>query len=930
METTSEMKAPFELTCEYAPNPLSIDTPQPRFGWLLESDRRGQSQSAYQILVASSEENLRADRGDRWDSGKVTAERSVNVAFGGASLSSDESCWWKVRVWDQDDRASAYSELANFTMGLLNESDWAGQWIGAHTDIAAPLLRKTFNLDRPVGRARLHISGLGWYELYLNGQRVGDHVLDPATSDYTKRVLYVTYDVTELLQEGANAVGVMLGNGWYCEPGWAHRYGDSPRLRIQMNVEFAGGGMSGGAQTYIASGAGWKASAGPVTRNDLYGGETYDARREQPGWATAGFDDGGWDAAVLKDAPGGKMVAQVMPPIRVRKTLQPVQVSQPQAGVHVYDLGQLFGGWARLRLKGAHGTKVTVRYACQLLKDSGLVDQQSGEFYHRHKSRHSGHEAGLETDYYILKGDADGETYEPRFTYHPVRYVQVEADNDSLRVEALQGQVVFSDVDLSGGFACSDPLINRIHELVHWTVTNGLFGIPLDCLHREHWAWTDPATIASSVYPRKHMPGFWVKWLDDIKDAQYADGRVPDICPNYVQRPDPDPAWGSNYPILVWYLYQYFDDSRILEEHYEAIRLWVDYLTSSAENHVAPDGGAQTHIVYEGHFGDHMLPGNAPGEEEFVSSETPPPLLWTGYYYLSAAIVSKVADHLGKADDARRYGRLAAEIKQALNQEWLDPATHQYASGSQTANLFPLALGIVPEANEAGVVQNIVENIVEKCGGHLRTGNTGVTCLIDTLTQYGQGETLYNLVASKSYPGWGYMVEQGATTIWESWSLESTVGSAESMIMWASIDEFFYNDLAGIKGPDYHGPGYMTPGFREIQIEPHLLGNLEHAGASMKTVHGAISSHWRLSGGAQNDRSISLDVTIPVNCRARVSVPTLGLRDVEVSEGGAAVWRDGSYIAGADGIMAASASAGYVSFEVGSGSYCFVLNGTPS
>ncbi|MCY4413338.1 MAG: family 78 glycoside hydrolase catalytic domain [Caldilineaceae bacterium] len=901
------MITPIDLTTEYAPNPINMDTPQPRFGWILESDRRNQSQSAYQLLVASSAENLIAGRADKWDSGKVTSDRSVNVPYTGSSLASDETCYWHVRVWDQDGHASAYSEPASFTMGLLNQSDWTGHWIGASTDVASPLLRNEFDLAKPVTRARLHISGLGWYELYLNGQRVGDHVLDPATSDYTQRVLYVTCDVTEQLQAGANAVGVMLGNGWYSEPGWEHRYGDSPRLRIQMNLEH-----TDGSTTVVASGAGWKTAPGPITRNDLYGGETYDARREQPGWASTGFDDSSWDAAVDKEAPGGTMVAQVMPPIRVQQDLQPVSVSQPRDGVHVYELNQLFGGWARLLLKGERGTTVTIKYACQVLEESGLVDQESGEFYYRHRSRASAHVEGDEIDVYILKGDPDGETYEPRFTYHPVRYVQVESDGP-ITIEEFEGRVVFSDVDLSGGFECSNPTFNRIHELVHWTVTNGLFGIPLDCLHREHWAWTDPATIASSLYPRKHMPRFWTKWLDDIKDAQLENGSVPDICPNYVQRDDPDPAWGGNYPILVWYLYQYFDDSRILEEHYDAIRLWTDYLTSVAENH----------IVNEGHYGDHMLPGAAPGEEEFVSSETPPPLLWTGYYYLNAAIISKVADYLGKEDEAAHYGSLAEQIKDALNSEWLDPVAHRYATGSQTANLFPLALGIVPAASEAGVVQDIVHNIVDTWGGHHHTGNTGVTCLIDALTQYGQGEVLHDLVATPTYPGWGYMVEQGATTIWESWSLQSTVGAAESMIMWASIDEFFYNDLAGIKGPDYHGPGTMTPGFRDIHIEPHLLGDLEHAGATMRTVHGELSSHWQ-----RTDQSISLEVTIPVNSRARVSLPTLGLSNISVSESGNAVWQDNAYVEGRDGLTSASPRAGYIDVNVGSGRYSFELTGS--
>ena len=926
------MNPPFELTCEYGTNPLGIDATQPRLGWLLESNQRGDMQSAYQILVAGSEESLKADRGDKWDIGKVTSGNSVNVAYSGSALASGETCWWKVRVWDGDDHPSAYSQPAKFEMGLLDKGDWEGEWIGADTDISSPLLRKVFELDKPVKGARLHISGLGWYELYLNGQRVGDHILDPGTSDYSKRVLYVTYDVTDLMSAGANAVGVMLGNGWYCEPGWKHRYGDSPRLLMQMNVELADGSTKS-----IVSETGWKVSPGPITRNDLYGGETYDARLEQPGWTEAGFDDSDWEEAVSKEEPGGKMVSQTMPPIRVNKSLQPVNISEPEAGVYLYDLGQLFGGWVKLRLKGSRGAKVTIRYSNLILPDSGLIDQQSGEFYHRPEARLSAYETNDETDFYILKGDQEGEVYEPRFTYHPVRYVQIESDGGEFSVEDVQGQVVHSDVDLSGGFECSNPTLNRIHELVHWTVTNGLFGIPLDCLHREHWAWTDPATVASSIYPRKHMPRFWTKWLDDIKDAQYPDGRVPDICPNYVQRENVDPAWGSNYPILVWYLYQYFDDVRILESHYGAIKGWVDYLTSIAENHT----------VTEGHYGDHMLPGEAPGKEEFVSSETPPPLLWTGYYYLSAAVVSQVADRLGKADEAEEYAGLAEEIKDVLNEKWLNSHTHEYAGdpgdansfqyrfggkevtgsqqakGSQTANLFPLALGIVPEEDEAGVVDNIVKNIVDTWSGHLHTGNTGTACLIDTLTAHGRGDVLYNLVSTPTYPGWGYMVAQAATTIWESWSLESKVGAAESMIMWASIDEFFYNDLAGIVGPDYYGPGTMTPGFREIDIEPHVLGDLEHAGASIKTVRGIVSSRWKRAG-----ESITLEVKIPVNSRASVSVPTLGLKNVSVGESDEVVWKDGAYVSGVAGIAAASANADYVTFDVGSGSYRFELRGT--
>ncbi len=1104
-----------DLRCEYAVNPLGVDTARPRFSWVLRSALRGQMQSACQVLVAAGKARLDADTGDKWDSGKVRSAQSAGVAYEGSDLASGETCWWKVRVWDKDGKVSAWSAPATFEMGLLKEGDWEGRWIGMHAspamgftagrfgralhldgrrqtiriphyaklkpanaitisawikpvrvgkagdrgggweeiyrkedgnarhllatgygdgirglwvglgingryvekganadvsvmtdgnwhlatvtydssdiriyfdgaeigdfahpgtldkggtasayigslnsageffkggiddvrvydralsaaeikalvsgrqggdirgpvgwwklddDLAnsaegsggeavdrdalsrltgrSPVLRKEFTLEKKIKRARAYISGLGWYELLVNGKKVGDHVLDPATTDYNKRTLYVTYDVTDRLREGPNAVGVMLGNGWYSEPGRL-KYGDSPRLLMQMNVEFADGTV-----TSVKTDRTWRVAGGPITRNDLYGGETYDARLEKPGWAAPAYDDANWDHAVIKEGPRGRLDSQLMPAIKVNKTIEPVRLTNPKPGVYVYDMGQLFGGWVRLRVKGPRGARVAIKYSARVFEDSGLVDKRR-------------HRRGGETDRYILKGDPKGEVYEPRFTYHPVRYVQVEGYPGTPRAEDLEGRVVHSAVDMSGDFHCSNPLLNRIHKNVVWTLTNGLFGIPLDCLHREHWAWTDPATVAGTLYPRKHMPLFWTKWLDDISDAQHESGAVPDVAPSYPGDRS-DPAWGGNYPLLVWYLHQYYGDERVLQEHYAGMKRWIDYLTSIAEDH----------IVTRGHYGDHMLPGESPGKEEFISSETPRPLVWTGYYYRGALIVSRAAGLLGKADDARRYSRLAEKIKQAFNAKWLNKPAKQYATGSQTANLFPLALGIVPEANEHAVVANVVRDIMEKRDGHLHTGNTGTTCMIDTLADHGQGDVLYQVTTTPTYPGWGYMVEQGATTIWEAWGLG---GGAESMIMWATIDEFFYNDLAGIKGPDYYGPPYMTPGFRRIRIEPHLLGDLKHASASIKTVRGMVSSGWK-----RTDDSVALDVSVPVNSEAKVSVPKAGLQSVTVEEGGEVIWRNGSYVGGVAGITGGSEKAECVVFDVGSGSYSFTLIG---
>ncbi len=885
--------APLELKCEYAVNPLGVDIAQPRFSWELYSSQRGQMQSAYQILVASSEEKLNANIGDDWDSGKVASDQSVNIAYEGSVLTSGEKCCWKVRCWDKNDKVSAYSNPAKFEMGLLNQSDWEGKWIGADISISSPLLRQELEITKKIKCARTYISGVGWYELYINGEKVGDHVLDPATTDYAKRILYVPYDVTTLLREGPNAVGVMLGNGWYSEPDFQRQYGDSPRLLLQMNIEFTDGSI-----IKMQTDETWKSSSGPITRNDLYGGETYDARLEKPGWTSVRYDDSDWDDVVIKEAPGGKMVSQLMPAIKVNKTIKPVNLTNPKPGVYVCDMGQLFGGWTKLHLKGPSDAKVIIKYADRISSESGLVDQE----------RWLGGHSSPETDFYILKGDPEGEVYEPRFTYHPVRYVQIEGYPGELTLENIEGRVVYSAVDMSGDFHCSNPIINQIHQNVVWTLTNGLFGIPLDCLHREHWAWTDPATVAGSIYPRKHMPLFWTKWLNDIKDAQRDDGAVPDIAPSYPTDRS-DPAWGSNYPILVWYLHQYYGDNRILEEHYEGMKRWLDYLASIADDHV----------VTEGHYGDHLLPGKSPGEEEFVSSETPPSLVWTGYYYRDASIVSQIAEILGKPDDVEHYSKLAEEIKDAFNEKWLDKNTNHYATGSQTANLFPLVLDIVPKENKDGVLKNIIEDIMEKRDGHLHTGNTGTTCMIDVLTKLGFGDVMYQVATTTTYPGWGYMVKEGATTIWEAWGRSN---AADSMIMWATIDEFFYNDLAGIKGPDYHGPDYMTPGFRNIELKPHVFGDLTSANASIKTVRGMVSSSWK-----KTDNSLTLEASIPVNSRAKVSVPKIGLENVIVEEGGKTIWKDGSYVSGVVGITDGSESTDYVTFDVGSGFYSFKLKG---
>ena len=882
-----------DLTCEYTIDPLGIDTPEPRFGWVLTSDQRGLLQTAYHILVAGSEEKLTDNIGDIWDSGKVESDKSFNIAFQGDELKSMQQCRWKVCVWDSNGNES-WSQAATFEMGLLDESDWHGKWIGASKGIPSPLLRKEIDLPGKIIRARLYVSGIGWSETYINGQKVSDRVLDPCASQYSKSVYYVTHDVTKQLKKGANAVGIWLGNGWYSEPadpaGWSEGQADSPCAILQLNIELANG-----KSIEISSDKSWQARGSCITQNDFYFGEVYDARLEFPGWSSPGLDTADWSAVELKQGPGGVLRSQIMPPIRVIQTLKPISITQPKKGVFVCSFDQLFGGWVRLRLKGPEGTKVAIKYSERIHDDSGLVD----------KKRHPVPRA---TDYYILRGDKDREVYEPRFTYHPVRHVQIEELCKELTMDDIDGCVVHTDEDLSGDFECANDLINKIHRNVTWTLTNGLYGMPLDCLYREHWAWTDPATITGSLYPRKYIPRFWAKWLRDILDTQHDNGLVPPICPGH-RKHDFDAAWGGNYPQFVWYLYQYFDDERMLAEHYNGMKKVVNYMLSLS----------QDFIVVKGSLGDHMLPGSKPGEEEYISAETPPPLLWTGYFYRAALAVAQIAEKLGHKADEKKYSHLADNIHKALNKKWLDTGKNVYATGSQTAQIFPLSLDIVPDQSHAGVTECLIRNISEQYDNHHHTGNTGTTCLIDNLLKLGHGEVMWKIVTNTTYPGWGYMVKEGATTIWEAWSL--VAGNSESMIMWATIDEFFYNDLAGIQGPEYYGTSIMTPGFKEIHIAPFVPKELNWAKGSIRIAHGMVTSSWK-----KTKTGIELQVEIPANTVAKISVPKCGKTNVSVTEGKEFVWQDGAYVDGSPGVKGVEESDEFVTFDIGSGSYCFKLS----
>lgn len=881
-----EEYSPVNLLCEYIANPLGIDVPRPRFSWTITHPGRAQFQSAYQILVASHKENLDANHGNLWDSQKAQSDQSVNIVYAGQPLKSGKTYYWKVRTWDKDGQVSQWSKIASFEMGLLNPEDWLGQWIGfSEAEEKSPLLRREFNLAKSVARACAYISGLGYYELHINGKKVGDNVLDPGWTDYAKRILYVTYDVTSYLTDGLNAIGIMLGNGWYnprtldwFEAPWR----DFPKVILQMNIDF-----TDGSRLSIVTDESWKVSSGPIITNTIYDGETYDARLEKPGWDTANYDDSTWDNAEIVEDPGGVMKAQLLPPIRVVKTIKPVAVTNPGPGVWVFDLGQNFAGWVRLKVEGPRGTEVVLKFA-EVLSDDGMINQENLR-------------TAQAKDTYILKGEGK-EVYEPKFTYHGFRYVEMTGFPGTPTLDNLEGRVVHSSVETVGEFSCSNSLLNQIHRNILWTRLANLMSIPTDCPQRdERLGWLGDALYAAetSIY-NFDLATFNEKWASDLEDAQEETGNIPDVVPD-VGVAERDPAWGSECIFIPYYNYLYYGDQAILEQHYQMMKKWICFLQNKAT-----DG-----ILSYGWPSDWCAPGQT------IPLTTPVPLVSTFCYYEDALLMSEMARTLGKSVEAGEYAELVNFIRESFQEEFYN-GDGEYATGSQTCQVLPLTAGIVPESEKEAVVKKLVDNVMIEHTGHLDTGMIGTRYLLDVLTDCGYGDVAYTIAAQTTYPSWGYMISKGATTLWELWEYKTVHGmNSHNHIMFGSIDAWFYKFLAGIRvDPD-------GPGFRKIIIKPHPLGDLEWVAASVKTIRGLIASRWK-----KQDNLLTLNVVLPTNSQAKVNIPKIGLDNAIVEESGKIIWKDHLYIGGAPGITGGEEDAEYVTFDIGSGSYSFKIYGT--
>lgn len=851
---------PLNLRCEYLTNPLGIDVKLPRFFWVLAHSERGQKQTAYQVIVSTKPE---CEKGDAWDSGKVSSAEFTHIIYKGKPLASDATYYWKVRYWDKDEKPSPYSEIAHFGTGLFSPDEWKGKWIGGANE-----LRREFAVNGQVSRARVYICGLGYYELRVNGDKVGVNVLDPGWTTYDKRALYVTYDITRMLRSGANAVGIILGNGWF----------KNKALLLQINIELADG-----TKISVGSDETWKVANGPIVADSIYNGEVYDARLETRGWDRPGFNDKSWKKAELVQGPKGVLSAQMMPPIRVMDTIVPLKMTNPQPGVTVFDMGQNSSGWARLRVSGPRGTEVKMRFA-ELLYDNGMLNQENLR-------------NARAQDIYILKGEGE-EVYEPRFTYHGFRYVELTGFPSVPTAETIRGRVVHTSVKQAGSFAASKPVLNGIQRIITWGQKTNLHSIPTDCNQRdERMGWMgDAQGTAEEAIMNFDMAAFYTNFIRDIRDVQDDAGAVADTVPYIWGKPQADPAWGTAYPLLCWYMYQYYGDKRILEEQVEGLKKYVEFLRSKAENG----------LLKYSYYGDWVAVEKTPGS--IVSSF---------YYYYDVTILADISKILGNEKGAKAYSQLAEEIKAAFHKEYFDPQTGNYANGTQTANALALFLELAPENARAKAWDNLFNNLAYKNNSHLTTGIIGTKYIMEVLTRFENSDLAYDIATQTTYPSWGYMIENGATTLWELWQKrEGPSMNSHNHPMFGSVGSWLYKALAGIN---------LDPravGFEKIRIEPQMVRDLFYASGSVDTLRGRVLSSWK-----RTEKNVSLEVIIPVGSEAEVVLPKFNLQNVVVKDNGKVFWAQKKLEPGVPGIIDVRETAQAVIIKTGSGTYSFDLSG---
>ncbi len=878
-----------QLTCEYLENPLGIDVQKPRLAWLFSTTARNQSQSAYEIQVSKDPKSLEQGKDSPWSTGKVNSTQNLHIEYGGVPLQSFTRYYWKVRVYNQNGEASEWSKTAWFETAMLNPADWRGQWINDgsvqpekdeqfYGDDPMPLFRKMFTPTKKVTSARLYLSGLGYSEAYLNGQKISENVLDPGFTTYRKQAFYVVHDLTPHVQKGNNTLGIMLGNGWWNPLPLRlfsrfnlrdHQENGRPCLKAEIHLSYADG-----SKEVIVSDNSWETAPGPILRNNVYLGEHYDARLEKP------FNDPKpWKKASQTAGPSGRLSAQLLPPIRVTNVIRPRSIKAIGSDTFLVDLGQNFAGVARIRVQGAAGTKITMRFGEDTLKNGQLnwwssVAGQIKEAWGANGGP-GAPKTAWQKDEYILKGEGV-ETWVPRFTFHGFRYIEVVGWPGTPTLDDISGLRMNTDLEHNGHFECSNPMFNQLHEVIQWTFLSNVFSVQSDCPAREKMGYGADMVVSSEAYLYNYnMAQFYEKTVQDFANEQRPEGGITELAPftgiadrGYGDQSGPL-GWQLGFPFLQKKLYEFYGDKRIIEQYYPAFERQMAFLQSKAVGH-----------LFYWDISDHEALDTKP--EAFSAA---------AFYYHHAVLMAEFSEILGKKEALAKYQKLAQNIKRAIVDKYHVNGTGRFDNATQSAQLFALWYGFAPDRKAS--LQALFQEF-KRHNQHVSTGIFSTKFLFDVLREENLNETAYQLANQKDYPSWGYMLEQGATTLWETWAYSPQVYSLNHP-MFGSIDEWFYRSLLGINA--------AAPGFSKVIIKPQPAGDLTWAKGHYDSVSGRIECAWKVSTYA-----FSLSVTIPANVKAEVWV--------RCGEG-LPVLESGKPVA------VVKYTDGYAVIEVGSGTYSF-------
>ncbi|MEO8239520.1 MAG: family 78 glycoside hydrolase catalytic domain [Flavobacterium sp.] len=855
------------LQTEMLNNPEGIDVVQPRLSWQIQSNENDVKQTAYQIIVASTLENLNANKADLWDSGKVENNESVNIIYKGKKLKGRQDVFWKVIVWTNKGEIKS-NENAHFSIGILSYADWKStHWIGyeklskedsvsQYSRLSARYLRKEIDVKKQVKSAKVYIMGMGLYELYINGNKIGDQVLAPVPTDYTKNIKYNVFDVTSQLKEGKNMLGTILGNGRFFamrqdyKPYKIKSFG-FPKMALQLFVEY-----TDGTKDIIRTDDTWKLTTdGPILSNNEYDGEEYDARKEMKGWNTTSFDDKSWINVRYVQEPGGFYEAQMTPNMKIKGEVKPISIKATSKGTYILDMGQNMVGWLQLKVKGKKGNAVTMKFAESLQADGSLYIANLRD--------------AKTTDVYTLKGEGE-EIWEPRFIFHGFRFVEISGFPAKPTLDNFVGKVVYDDIKTTGTFESSDATMNQIFKNAHWGISGNYKGMPIDCPQRnERQPWLGDRTTGaygeSFLFDNQTL---YAKWLDDIKYSQTQDGGLPDVAPAFWRYYGDNVTWPGTYITVADMLYQQFADAEVIKKQYPSMKKWMVYME---ENYLQND------LMDKDKYGDWCVP---PESLELIRSKDPSlttdgGLISSAFYYNLLGIMQKFAKIADVDADILHYNDLATRIKKAFNAKYLNTASNTYANNTVTANVLPLAFGMVPEDVKEKVFQNMAHEVEVTKQGHISTGVIGTQFLMRTLTNFGRGDLAYKLASNKTYPSWGFMVENGATTIWELWNgntADPSMNSQNHVMLLGDLMIWYYENMAGIKS------NRDTPGFKQIIMKPDFNAGLTFVNASYESIHGLISSNWK-----KNKNTLQWKITIPANTSAVVYLPITNASSVTVN-----------------------------------------------